>query len=191
MSAYGTSRIILKPEVAERSLLFRGDSVSDTGSNSPAIKLSTADNSPYRSQWFDPISILYADRTGDMDSVASPGSNLPKDGRGDPLYQEAMILGSFETPDIAAVVISPGDIRVEDGYGKNSEIGINVEFAGNITSVIRTAEKRDELKERGIDVVLDTPIFPLDEVEPFNATMTRQLVREQIDKGNWKEVTFD
>ena len=191
MSAYGTSRIILKPEVAERSLLFRGDSVSDTGSNSPAIKLSTADNSPYRSQWFDPISILYADRTGDMDSVASPGSNLPKDGRGDPLYQEAMILGSFETPDIAAVVISPGDIRVEDGYGKNSEIGINVEFAGNITSVIRTAEKRDELKERGIDVVLDTPIFPLDEVEPFNATMTRQWVREQIDKGNWKEVTFD
>ena len=190
---YGTSRIILKPEVAERSLLFRGDSVSDTtGSGSPALKLSTADDSPNRGQWFNPVSILYADRTGDMDSAASPGSNLPRDGGGGRLYQEAMILGSFETPDIAAIVISPGDIR--ESYGKSSNVGIRIENPTNVTSIIRTAEKRDELNERGIDVVLDSPVFPLDEVEPFNPTMTRQWVQEQIDRTDgrkWDGVTLD
>lgn len=186
---YGTSRIILKPEVAERSLLFRGDSISDTGTGSPALKLSTADDSPNRGQWFNPVSILYADRTGDMDSAASPGNNLPRDGGGGRLYQEAMILGSVETPDIAAIVVSPSDIR--ESYGKNAEIGVNTKSSWNVTSIIRTAEKRDELNEKEIDVVLDSPIFPLDEVEPFNATMTKQWVQEQIDKGNWKGVTFD
>ena len=38
---------------------------------------------------------------------------------------------------------------------------------------------------------MDTPIFPLDDVEPFNPTMTRQWVQEQINSGEWKDVTFD
>jgi hypothetical protein len=189
MTQYGTSRIILKPEVAERSLVFQGDSISDTGSGSPALKLSTADDSANRGMWFNPVSILYADRTGDMDSIASPGSNLPRNGGGAPKYQEAMILGSFDTPDIAAIVVPPGDIR--DSYGISSRIGIRIESSWNVTSIIRTAEKRDELSERGIDIVMDTPIFPLDEVEPFNPTMTRQWVQERIDSGEWENVTFD
>ena len=189
MTAYGTSRIILKPDVAERSLVFTGDSISDTGSHSPALKLSTIDNTPHRGMWFNGVSILYADRTGDMDSIASPGSNLPKDGRGEVKYQEAMILGSFDTPDIAAIVVPPGDIR--DSYGNNAEIGVNAQSSWNVTSIIRTAEKRDEFSERGIDIVMDTPMFPLDEVEPFNPTMTRQWVQEQINSGKWENVTFD
>lgn len=192
MTMYGTSRIILRPEVAERSLLFKGDSISDTGTQSEAIKLSTADDSPYRGMWFNPVSILYADRTGDMNSIASPGSNLPRDGDDGKRYLEAMILGSFDTPDIAAIVASPGDMR--DGYGKNSHVGLSPTAPMNVTSIIRTAEKRDEFKERGIDIVMDSPYFPLDEVEPFNPTMTGQWVQEQIDRtdrGQWKDVTFD
>jgi hypothetical protein len=192
MTMYGTSRIILRPEVAERSLLFKGDSISDTGTQSPALKLSTADDSPYRDMWFNPISILYADRTGDMNSIASPGSNLPRDGDDGKRYLEAMILGSFDTPDVAAIVASPGDMR--DGYGENSHVGLSPDAPMNVTSIIRTAEKRDEFKEKGIDIVMDTPVFPLDDVEPFNPTMTRQWVQEQIDRTDgwkWKGVTLD
>jgi hypothetical protein len=83
---------------------------------------------------------------------------------------------------------------MRDGYGKNSHVGLSPDAPMNVTSIIRTAEKRDEFKEKGIDIVMDTPVFPLDDVEPFNPTMTRQWVQEQIDRTDgwkWKGVTLD
>lgn len=189
MSQYGGSRIILRSDVAERSLVFQGDSVTNTGSRSPAVKLSTIEASPYRDSYFNPASILYADRTGDMDSVASPAANLLKNGKGEAVYQEAMILGSFGDQDIAAVVVSPAEIRTT--MGRFSSVGVNPQSDQNVTSIIEAAQKREELAERGIDLVLDSRLLPLDEVEPFNPQMTRIWVQGKIDSGDWKDVTVE
>lgn len=179
MRRYGDARIILRPEVSERALVFRGDSIANTGDYSTALKLSTIDDSQYRSNFFDPMSILYADRTGDMDSIASPAENLPQDGKGDYIYQEAMILGSFDAQDVAALVISPQEAR--DSYGQISFSGFNRAADSNITSLIASAQLRENLLDKGIDVVLDSREFPLDEVEPFNASMTKPWIEKQIE----------
>ncbi len=178
MRRYGDARIILRPEVAERALVFKGDSIANTGDYSTALKLSTIDESQYRSNFFDPMSILYADRTGDMDSIASPAENLPQDGKGDYVYQEAMILGSFEAQDVAALVISPQEAR--DSFGELSYSGFNRTADSNITSLIASAQLRENLSDKGIDVVLDSREFPLDEVEPFNASMTKPWIEKRI-----------
>lgn len=191
MARYGDATIILRPEVAERSLVFRGDSVADTGSYSTALKLSTIDESEYRGAFFDPLSILYADRTGDYDSIASPASNLPNGGNtATELYQETMILGSFAQPDIAAIVMSPHQARIRgDNYGNQSNLMQSTNDA-NVTSLIATARLRDEYAEKGIDIVLKSDIFKLDEVEPFNTGMTEVWVNEKI-KGTWEGATFE
>lgn len=195
MRRYGDARIILRPEVSERALVFKGDSIAHTGSYSTALKLSTIDDSQYRRDFFDPMSILYADRTGDMDSIASPAENLPQDGKGDYVYQEAMILGSFEAQDVAALVISPQEAR--DSYDNVSDSAFNRTSDSNITSLIASAQLRENLLDKGIDVVLDSRVFPLDEVEPFNASMTKPWIEKQIelnqDKPNsiWHNLKVD
>lgn len=181
MSRYGDARLILRPEVSERTLVFTGDSIANTGDYSPALKLSTIDDSEYRQMYFDPMSILYADRTGDMDSIASPAENLPKDGAGKNRYQEAMILGSFDAPDVAAIIMTPQEAR--DSYGVVSRELVRNTADNNITSLIATAQLRENLLDKGIDVVLNSRLFPLDEVEPFNTQMTRKWVQTKIEKG--------
>jgi hypothetical protein len=185
LKAYGNSTIVLKPEVSQRSLVFRGDSISDQGTYSPAMRLSTMGGQELQSQYFHPLSVLYQDRTGDSTGVASPSLNT-----GTP-YSEAMVLGSFEPQDIEAIISDPFSMREDGNFGTMNMAGLNPESSLNLTSIISAAKTRDRLSNSGIDAVIDSEYFPLDEVEPFNPSMTRKWVERQIASGKWKDVSPD
>ena len=185
LKAYGGSTIILKPEVSERSLVFKGDSISDQGTYSPAMRLSTMGEKELQSEYFNPMSILYQDRTGDTSGIASPSLNT-----GTP-YSEAMVLGSFEPQDIEAIISDPFSLREDAGFGNMNGIGINAESNMNLTSLISAAKTRDKLSNSDIDVVIDSAFFPLDEIEPFNATMTKTWVERRISSGDWKGISVE
>ena len=185
LKAYGNSTIVLKPEVSQRSLVFRGDSISDQGTYSPAMRLSTMGGQELQSQYFHPLSVLYQDRTGDSTGVASPSLNT-----GTP-YSEAMVLGSFEPQDIEAIISDPFSMREDGNFGTMNMAGLNPESSLNLTSIISAAKTRDKLSNSGIDAVIDSEYFPLDEVEPFNPSMTRKWVERQIASGKWKDVSPD
>ena len=185
LKAYGDSTIVLKPEVSERSIVFRGDSVSDQGTYSPAMRLSTMGNKELQSQYFNPLSVLYQDRTGDTTGIASPSLNT-----GTP-YSEAMVLGSFEPQDVEAIVSDPFSLREDANFGTMNMVGLNPKSNQNLTSIISAAKTRDKFSNSDIDVVIDSEFFPLDEVEPFNPSMTRKWVERQISSGKWKDVSPD
>jgi hypothetical protein len=182
LKAYGNSTIVLKPEVSERSIVFRGDSVSDQGTYSPAMRLSTMGGKELQSQYFNPLSVLYQDRTGDTTGIASPSLNT-----GTP-YSEAMVLGSFNPQDIEAIVSDPFSLREDSNFGNMNFAGSNPKSDQNLTSIISAAKTRDKLSNSDIDVVIDSSFFPIDEVEPFNASMTRTWVERQISNEIWKDV---
>jgi hypothetical protein len=188
VSPYGESVIILRPETADRTLAVAGDSLSDVGSSPIAARLSNLENSPHAAEFIDPMSLMYSHATGDRSSVASTtlGSRAYR-------YNEAMVMGSFGTDDIAAIQTHVGNVR-RGKFGTMNIPGTNSTAETNVTSLIAFAKERERMADKGIDLVMDQTkdgIFPVDEVEPFNQMMTRKFVERQIEGGKWRGVSVD
>lgn len=182
---YGSNRIILKPEVAERTIAVAGDSIASQG-NGVGIPLSRDNGNPDLTPFVNPLSVVFEARTGDRSSILSPSYN----GLG--RYSETLTIGGMDTGDIKAVITTSGDMRktrtaipIPDGQLK----GVNPN--ASFTSLINFARERDRLKEQGIDLVLhDYMHFDVDEVEPFNPSMTQVWVQNQIDSGEWTGISL-
>jgi len=189
-SQYGANSIVLRPEVAERTLAINGDSVSDVSTSGsdvvePGARLSKlSEDGRLASMFFDPLAVLFETRTGRRDTVASAGSNGRK------RYVESLTVGSFELSDVESIVSEPFGLRGEHMWrqGKMSMLGTNPQ--ASFTNLIAAARQRDELFEKyGIDVIIDSRELSLDDVEPFNAAMTAKWVDRQISSGQWVDVS--
>lgn len=186
---YGANSIVLRPEVAERTLAINGDSVSDVSTSGndvlePGARLSKlSQDGRLASMFFDPLAVLFETKTGRKDTIASAGSNAKK------RYVESLTVGSFELSDVESIVSGPFGLRGDHvwDFGKTNMIGVRPE--ASFTNLIAAARQRDDLATKyGIDVVIDHPDMDLDEVEPFNTKMTKKWVDRQISFGNFKNV---
>lgn len=186
---YGANTVVLKPEVADRTLAINGDSVSDVSTSGtdvlePGARLSKlSEDGQLASMFFDPLAVLFETKTGRNDTIASAVSNAKK------RYVESLTVGSFELSDVESIVSSPFGLRGEHvwDFGKTNMIGSRPETS--FTNLIAAARQKDDLFEKhGIDVVIDHSDMDLDEVEPFNVAMTKKWVEKQISVGKFKDV---
>lgn len=183
VGAYGQNMIILRPEVADRTIAVPGDSISDLGQEAKGGRLSKLKNNggEAAAMFFNPNSVLFADRTGRHDVLASPVMSTPL------RYNEGLTVGGVDNTDIQAIVSDAASLR-KTPIGKKNFAGVT--DSALLTSVIEAAKVRDEYKEKyGIDVVVDSFQIPLNEVEPFNPGMTQAWVRRQIDAGKWDDIS--
>lgn len=191
---YGRSSIILRPEVSERTLSVNGDSISDVSSSgndimTPGARLSNlSKDGETAAMFFDPLAVLFEARTGRKDTIASAGNNPTQ------RYVEGLVVGSFDLSDVESIVAEPFELRGEGiwGWGDTAMSFPGVRPEASFTNLIGAARERDRLAEKhGVDLVMDSRDMPLDEVEPFNASMTRAWVQQKIDSGQWKGVSID
>ena len=184
--AYGQASIILRPEVAQRTLAVSGDSVSG-GVNSPASRLSTIKENPEAAALFhSPQSVMFEARTGRKNTIASAAQNEDTN-----YYVEGMTVGSFGTQDIQAIVTPLMSDNTGSGiaanyieFGEPNDSATGMNLSATITALIGGARARDDYAEKyKIDVVLQSIFFDLNEVEPFNPTMTQGYIAQQVAKG--------
>lgn len=192
--AYGQASVILRPEVSERTLAVLGDSVGGD-MNSPTSRLSTLKDNPEAAALFHtPQSVMFEARTGRTNTIASAAQNEDTG-----YYIEGMTVGSFETGDIQAIVTPLMDDRsgtgiasgyIEFGEPNDSAFGMNT--SATVTALIGGARARDDYAEKHkIDVVLQSRFFDLNEVEPFNPTMTQGYIAQQMAKGAFDGVQVE
>lgn len=184
--AYGQASIILRPEVAQRTLAVSGDSVSG-GVDSPASRLSTIKENPEAASLFhSPQSVMFEARTGRKNTIASAAQNEATG-----YYIEGMTVGSFETGDIQAIVTPLMGNNTGSGiaadyieFGEPNDSATGMNLSATLTALIGGTRARDDYAEKyKIDVVLQSIFFDLNEVEPFNPTMTQGYIAQQMAKG--------
>lgn len=194
---YGENQIILRPNVAQRTLAMNGDTLSGLSGSAGTPREAGGRLSKVTSggkvaaNFHNPLSVLFHNRTQRDDTLVSPASTGKK------TYVEGMVLGSFTPDDIQAIVLKPMFVRDSDLSGSPRGV-MNVEgladgaYNVSVTSLIASAKFRDAVMERyGIDAVVDSEQFDIDDVEPFNPGMTRQFVLDKIADGTFKDVTID
>lgn len=173
---YGEAAFILRPEVAERTRIYNGDTV-DLMANDPApVKLSSVgDGGAF---FGSAMGILYDHKTqeniptpaGGFEASINRGSR-PQD------YKEALVLGRFKPEEIEVIHAPLSDFR--RGVGDLGMAGLNPEFEGNISLLMDMAQTRDELNSRyGIEVIPTIEggfaAYGTEDVELFNPSMTRK-----------------
>lgn len=190
--AYGDVSIILRPETSDRTLSVSGDSISGVSTSGsdvlePSGKLSNiAKDGKLASTFFNPAAVIFDARTNRKNTIASAAQSNRK------TYIESLTLGSFENQDIQAIVGGAQQLRGDKIWRADestmSMSGVNP--SASFTSMIGAARTRDDMLEKyGIDVVPQSRFFDLDEVEPFNASMTEKWVEEKIKKGDFSNVS--
>jgi len=189
---YGRNSIVLRPEVAQRTLAVSGDTASDqtyTGGGDvleAGARLSRlSEDGSLAAMFFQPLAVLFENKTGRKDTIASALYNQRK------RYVESLTLGSFDLSDVESIVSESFDLRGDHIWApaEISMLGINPRTS--FTNLIAAARQRDDVSAKhGIDVIIDDPrFFDLDEVEPFNTSMTQKYVENKISSGKWSDVT--
>jgi DNA polymerase III epsilon subunit-like protein len=175
-SKYGESAFILRPEVAERTRIYNGDTV-DLMSNDPApVRLSSVEE---EGAFFgSSLGMLYDFKT--QEQIPTPAGGFESSierGQQPQQYKEALVLGRFKPEEIEVIHAPLSDFR--RGIGDMETSGLNPDFEGNLSLLIDMAQTRDELNTRyGIEVV---PIvqsgftaYGTEDVELFNPSMTKK-----------------
>ena len=174
---YGESAFILRPEVAERTRIYNGDTVDLMGNDPAPVRLSSVgDGGAFLGS---AMGILYDHKT--QEKIPTPAGGFEASiNRVSPQpqqYKEALVLGRFKPEEIEVIHAPLSDFR--RGIGDVETAGLNPNFEGNLSLLIDMAQTRDELNTRyGIEVV---PIlqsgftaYETEDVELFNPSMTKK-----------------
>jgi hypothetical protein len=183
---YGGSSFILRPEVAERTRVYNGDTVDVMGNEPPPINLADMDQEGIFLS--SALGLLYDYKSGETEvTPASAFESTVDDGSGRRAYKEALVLGRFKPEEIEAIAAPVADFR--KGVGEGSVRGMNLDFDANLSLIIDFAQSRDEMLEQyGIELIplLNFGQLSTENVELFNPSMSKgffeQLTEKREDK---------
>jgi hypothetical protein len=198
-NSYGQNSVILKPEVAERSLFTDTDSAS--GNPSAVLNSELLDTSANAVAFAEgrQEKLLWHDMVDSGNSMMSPAV-----GHGVIGYNEALVPGSFDIDEVEAMVISPGSVfRSDRAVGarltKDGELVVGLYnpegFETDARALVEASKLRRSLKEEhDVDLVVadlqpGSP-FSVDKVEMFNPSMTEKYITE-INPKAFADVSMD
>lgn len=182
---YGGSSFILRPEVAERTRVYNGDTVDVMGNEPPPINLADMDQEGIFLS--SALGLLYDYKSGETEvTPASAFESTVDDGSGRRAYKEALVLGRFKPEEIEAIAAPIADFR--KGVGEGSLAGMNLDFDANLSLIMDFAQSRDEMLEQyGIELIplLNFGQLSTENVELFNPSMAKGFFEQVTEK--WED----